>query len=53
MTEVSPALRRILKADCCTGCGACASVSGGAITMAMTPAGQARGCHARSSRRHT
>jgi coenzyme F420 hydrogenase subunit beta len=42
MNQVSPALRRILKADCCTGCGACASVSGGAITMAMTPAGLLR-----------
>jgi coenzyme F420 hydrogenase subunit beta len=42
MTEMSPALRRILKADCCTGCGACASVSGGAITMAMTSAGVLR-----------
>jgi coenzyme F420 hydrogenase subunit beta len=42
MNEVSPALRRILKADCCTGCGACASLSGGAITMALTPAGVLR-----------
>jgi coenzyme F420 hydrogenase subunit beta len=42
MNQVSPALRRILKADCCTGCGACASVSGGVITMAMTPAGVLR-----------
>jgi coenzyme F420 hydrogenase subunit beta len=42
MNQVSPALRRILRADCCTGCGACATVSGGAITMAMTPAGVLR-----------
>jgi coenzyme F420 hydrogenase subunit beta len=38
MNEVS-ALGRILKADCCTGCGACAAVSDGAITLKVSPAG--------------
>ncbi|MFW6028025.1 MAG: Coenzyme F420 hydrogenase/dehydrogenase, beta subunit C-terminal domain [bacterium] len=42
MNEVSPALRRVLEADCCTGCGACAAFSDGAVTMAMTPAGVLR-----------
>jgi coenzyme F420 hydrogenase subunit beta len=42
MTDVAPGLSRILKADCCAGCGACAAVSGGAITMEMTPAGLLR-----------
>lgn len=42
MTEASPALGRILKADCCTGCGACAALSGGAITMEISAAGVLR-----------
>ena len=39
MTEMSPVLSRVLKADCCTGCGLCAAVSHGAIEMRLSPAG--------------
>ena len=33
MTTVSPTVARVLAADLCTGCGLCAGVSAGAITM--------------------
>jgi coenzyme F420 hydrogenase subunit beta len=38
----SPTLARVLAGDLCAGCGLCAGVSGGAIAMAMSPAGFAR-----------
>ena len=42
MNEVAPGLSRILNANCCTGCGACAAVSDGAIAMKVSSAGQLR-----------
>lgn len=39
MNEVAPALSRVLGMDCCTGCGACAAVSHGAVAMRMTATG--------------
>jgi coenzyme F420 hydrogenase subunit beta len=42
MNEVASSLSRVLKADCCAGCGACAAVSAGTITMKLTPAGVLR-----------
>lgn len=39
MNDVAPGLSRILAADCCSGCGACAAVSNGAITMQANPKG--------------
>jgi coenzyme F420 hydrogenase subunit beta len=42
MTPDSPALRRILEADLCAGCGLCAGISGGAIAMHISPEGYLR-----------
>jgi coenzyme F420 hydrogenase subunit beta len=39
MIQSSPSLMRILKLDCCTGCGICAAVSGSSIKMRTSPAG--------------
>lgn len=39
MADTSPVLSRVLKADCCTGCGLCAAVSRGAIDMRLNRAG--------------
>ena len=39
MTNSSKALERILKSNCCTGCGLCAAVSEGAIDMHMSSDG--------------
>lgn len=39
MNDIAPALSRVLAMDCCTGCGACAAVSNGAIAMQMTARG--------------
>lgn len=38
----SPTVERVLRGQLCTGCGLCASVSGGAIAMQMTPPGYSR-----------
>ncbi len=38
----SPTLRRVLAGDLCTGCGLCAAVSGGAITMKSVAPGWLR-----------
>lgn len=38
----SPALQRVFAGDLCAGCGMCAGISGGAITMATSPSGFAR-----------
>lgn len=38
----SPTLARVERGQLCTGCGLCASLSSGTITMAMTPPGFAR-----------
>ena len=38
----SPTVERVLRGQLCTGCGLCASVSDGAITMQMTPPGYSR-----------
>jgi coenzyme F420 hydrogenase subunit beta len=42
MNSASPALRRILGADLCTGCGLCAGISGGAIAMQVSQEGYLR-----------
>ena len=39
MNDVAPALSRVLAMDCCSGCGACAAVSHGAVAMRMTATG--------------
>ena len=39
MTNSSKVLNRILKSNCCTGCGLCAAVSKNAIEMHMSTAG--------------
>ena len=39
MNRASPTFMRIVDADLCSGCGACAAVSDGAIGMEMTEAG--------------
>ena len=36
MTTPSPILKRILEIDCCTGCGICAAISGGAVGMELS-----------------
>ena len=38
----SPTLKRVLRGDLCSGCGLCAGVSGGAITMGESPKGYNR-----------
>ncbi len=38
----APSLERVIAGELCTGCGLCAGVSRGAITMALDPAGFAR-----------
>ena len=42
MLESSPTVRRVLRGELCTGCGACAGVSGGAIEMASLAPGYNR-----------
>ncbi len=38
----SPTLQRALRGELCSGCGLCASLSGGAVTMALAEPGYAR-----------
>ncbi len=35
----SPSLRRVAKGDLCSGCGACAAIAGGKVTMQTAPPG--------------
>lgn len=42
MTRGSPTVDRVLRGQLCTGCGLCASVSGGAIQMEMVAPGYSR-----------
>ena len=38
----SPTVARVLRGELCSGCGLCASVSGGALSMKSTPPGYNR-----------
>ncbi len=42
MSLASPTLARVVGGQLCTGCGACAGISGGAIAMGSLPPGYAR-----------
>jgi coenzyme F420 hydrogenase subunit beta len=40
--SASPTIQRVLKGELCTGCGLCAGVSGGKVTMGTVPPGYSR-----------